>query len=235
MMHKNRPIPIVRTLPLNKAPSKRSKIIAVASLLLMGAALFAAQTAFAQTKPKKGAPAAQPAAAAPEAAPAPAPTTAGDPVLTNRATEMYKMPDSDSPVVEKLPAKTQVRVVDRKGKWHRVIAASNATGYVNMMHLRGETIVVASASEPGFLSGITGALSASSGSGSQKSQGATLGIRGLTPEDLQNASPNPTALAKVRSFKAESSEAERFSREANLKKADASLIDSNGKPTALKL
>jgi hypothetical protein len=235
MMHKNRPIPIVRTLLLNKAPSKRSKIIAVASLLLMGAALFAAQIAFAQTKPKKGAPAAaQPAAAAPEAVPAPTPTTAGDPVLTNRATEMYKMPDSDSPVVEKLPAKIQVRVVERKGKWHRVIAASNATGYVNMMHLRGETIVVASASEPGFLSGITGALSASSGSGSQKSQGATLGIRGLTAEDLQNATPNPTALAKARSYKSESSEAERFAREVSLKKTDASLIDAYGKPVAPK-
>ena len=228
-MHINRPTPVVRTVPLNKAPSKRSKIIAVASLLLMGAALFAAQAAFAQTKPKKG----TPAAAAPEAAPAP--TTAGDPVLTNRATEMYKLPDSDSPVVEKLASKTQVHVVERKGKWHRVIAASNATGYVNMMHLRGETIVVASASEPGFLSSVTGALSGASGSGSQKSQGATLGIRGLLrEEDLKNATPNLAALQKARSFKSDAGEAERFAREASLKKTEVSMIDAYGKPVTSK-
>ncbi len=233
-MHTNRPIVVSRTARLNEVPKKRAKILAIASLLVVGAALFAAQAAFAQTqtKPKKGTPVAAQPATAPESAPA---ANAGEPVLTNRATEMYKAADSDSPVVEKLSSKTQVRVVERKGKWHRVIAASNATGWVNMMHLRGETIVVASTSEPGFLSGITGALSGASGSGSQKSQGATLGIRGLTAEDLQGATPNPAALAKVRSFKSESSEAERFSREANLKKTEASLIDSNGNPTALKL
>jgi hypothetical protein len=210
-------------------PTKCAKILTIAFFLLFGTALLTTQTVFAQAKPKKGASAAAP-------APEPAPTaTAGDPVLTNRATEMYKAADSDSPVVEKLPAKTQVRVVERKGKWHRVIAASNATGWVNMMHLRGEVVVLASNSEPGILSGITGAFSASSSSGSQKSQGATLGIRGLTAEQLQNAAPNPAALAKVRSFKSDSGDAERFAREASLKKVEASLIDSNGKPTTLKL
>ncbi len=224
-MQKNKSIAIAPKVSL-----KRNKILALAVLLLVGAGLFTAQTVLAQAKPKKG----TPATTQPAAEPAPS-ATAGDPVLTNRATEMYKAADSDSPVVEKLSAKTQVRVVERKGKWHRVIAASNATGWVNMMHLRGEVIVVASNSEPGILSGITGALSASGSSGSQKSQGATLGIRGLTAEQLQNAAPNPAALAKVRSFKSDSGEAERFARDASLKKVEASLIDSNGKPTTLKL
>lgn len=232
-MHINRPTIVSRTARLNEVPKKCAKILTIASLLVVGAALFAAQAAFAQTqtKPKKGTPAATQPATAPEPAPA---ANAGEPVLTNRATEMYKAADSDSPVIEKLSSKTQVRVVERKGKWHRVIAASNATGWVNMMHLRGETIVVASGSEPGVLSGLTGFLSASSGSGSQKSQGATLGIRGLTEEELKNASPDLAALAKVRSFKSDTGEAERFAREASLKKADASLIDSDGRPLAPK-
>ena len=232
-MHSNRPIVVSRTARLNEVPKKCAKILAIASLLVVGAALFAAQAAFAQTqtKPKKGTPAATQPATAPEPAPA---ANSGEPVLTNRATEMYKAADSDSPVVEKLSSKTQVRVVERKGKWHRVIAASNATGWVNMMHLRGETIVVASTSEPGFLSGITGALSASSGSGSQKSQGATLGIRGFSAEDLQNARPNPQAVQRVRSYRAESGDAGRFAREASLKKADADLIDSAGRPVTPK-
>ena len=76
-------------------------------------------------------------------------------------------------MVEQLSAKSQVRVIERKGKWHKVIAASNATGWVNMMHLRGEVTVVASASGSGFFSGVTSVLGASSGN-SQKSQGATL-------------------------------------------------------------
>lgn len=227
-MHTKTPIPLS---PIKIV--KRAKYIAAATLLLLGGLFFTAQTALAQAKPKKGA-APVAAVAAPAAVAGTASTPAGDPVLTNRATDMFKAADSDSPVVEKLPAKTQVYVVERKGKWHRVNAASNATGWVNMMHLRGEVIVVASGSEPGLMSGLTGFLSASSGSGSQKSQGATLGIRGLSAEDLQNAAPNPAALQKARSFKSEASEAERFAREATLKKTDASLIDAYGKPVAPK-
>ena len=208
-----------------------TKFFAVLAVCSIGVAtVCASPNAAAQAKPKKNAPAAAQPAAPAEASPS---STAGDPVQTNRATDMYKAADPDSPVVEQLPAKSQVRVIERKGKWHKVIAASNATGWVNMMHLRGEVTVVASASGSGFFSGVTSVLGGGSGN-SQKSQGATLGIRGLTEEELKNAAPDLAALAKVRSFKSDTGEAERFAREASLKKADASLIDSDGRPIAPK-
>ena len=200
--------------------------------ILTIALIVAALPAAAQSTVKKSKPAAATATSPAESAAAP--QVAGDPVLTNRDTEMRKAADGDSPVVEKIAAKTQVRVVDRKGKWHQVVTASNAVGWVNMMHLRGESSVAASESGTGFFSGITGALSASSSGGAQKSQGATLGIRGFSAEDLQNAAPNVAALQKARSYRSDTPEAERFAREASLKKTDVLLIDAYGKSIAPK-
>jgi hypothetical protein len=45
---------------------------------------------------------------------------------------------------------------------------------------------------------------------------ATTGIRGLSPEDLKNASPDPAALAKAQSYRADKPAAERFAREGKL-------------------
>ena len=229
-MYTNRPIVVSRTARLNEAPKKRAKTLVIASLLVVGAALFAAQAAFAQTKPKKDTPAATQPAAAPEAASAA--TTGGDSMLTSQATELYTAADGGSPVVEKLSAKTPVRAFEQKSKWRRVITGTNATGWVNLMHLRGEPVIIASGSDSGVLSGVASFLGGPGGS--QKSQGATLGIRGLTEEELKNAAPDLAALAKVRSFKSDTGEAERFAREASLKKADASFIDSDGRPIAPK-
>jgi len=45
---------------------------------------------------------------------------------------------------------------------------------------------------------------------------ATLGIRGLTPDDFKNASPDPAALKKLQSWRSDKASAERFAKEAKL-------------------
>ena len=54
------------------------------------------------------------------------------------------------------------------------------------------------------------------GSSSKQATIATTGIRGLSPEDLQNANPDPQALAKMQGYRADKPAAERFAHDGKL-------------------
>lgn len=141
-------------------------------------------------------------------------------VNTNRATDMRAAPDDSSAVVRMLAPQTKVQVLERRGAWTRVkgVEPEAPSGWVRMMHLRGEVVVEQAAPQRG--SGVMGGLNRLFGGSQQtaapRAQSATLGIRGLSPEELQAASPNPQALAKVRGFSASKDEAATFAKTANL-------------------
>ena len=154
---------------------------------------------------------------------------AQEPLFTNRATEMRAAPDDAAKVVRALPEKSAVQQLQRKGAWTMVQFTTGTdkspvkeTGWVRMMHLRGGVVVVApqSSSDGGFMSSFNRLLSGNSGRSSTQAQNATVGIRGLSPEELKTASPDAAALAKMNSYKSEKPEAERFAKEAKLAKVD---------------
>ena len=156
---------------------------------------------------------------------------AQEPLFTNRATEMRAAPDDAAKVVRALPEKSTVQQLQRKGAWTMVQFTTGTdkspvkeTGWVRMMHLRGGVVVVdspsSSSSGGGFMSSFNRLLSGNSGRSSTQAQNATVGIRGLSPEELKTASPDAAALAKMNSYKSEKPEAERFAKEAKLAKAD---------------
>lgn len=161
-------------------------------------------------------------------------------LLTNRATEMRAAPDETSALVKSLPEKSAVEQLERKGAWTRVqIAAPNGTktankttetGWVRMMHLRGGVIVVESraASNSSFFSGLSRMFGGGPSRANTQAQSATIGIRGLSPEELKTASPDAAALAKMNSFKSDKAEAERYAREAKLAQANVPELDNIG-------
>jgi hypothetical protein len=141
---------------------------------------------------------------------------AQDQAFTNRSTELKDRAASDARTVSTLPENTAVKVMARGGGWTRVDAAGQQ-GWVRVFHLRFPTTVDSSASTSagGGLSSLTSAL----GFGRQKTQQATIattGIRGLSPEDLKNASPDPEALRRMLSFRADKASADRFARDGKL-------------------
>lgn len=156
-------------------------------------------------------------------------------VNTNRATDMRAAPDDTAVVVQMLAPQTKVQVLERRGAWTRVkgLSADAASGWVRMMHLRGEVIVEQAAPQRG--SGVMGGLNRFFGGSQQtaapRAQSATLGIRGLSPEELQAAAPNPQALAKMRGFAATKDEAAAFAKTANLAVA---VVDDPGEQSAAK-
>lgn len=123
-----------------------------------------------------------------------------------------------------LAAGTEIIPLERVRLWVRVSteAANPKTGWVRLNYLRGRP--QAAASEPsrsnpfaGFSRSVSGFLS---GFGSRRAarptQTATIGIRGLTAEELTAARPDHEALAKVAQYASSESAAESFAASGGL-------------------
>lgn len=132
--------------------------------------------------------------------------------FTNRATELKDKASADGATVASLPENTAVKVLARGGGWTQVDAGGK-TGWVRVFHLRFTSSVQSESG--GGLASIGSALGFG-GATSRKANLATTGIRGLSPEDLKNASPNPAQLAKLHSYRVDKASAERFAHEAKL-------------------
>lgn len=147
--------------------------------------------------------------------------------FTNRATELRERGAPDAKAIANLPEGAEVRVLERAGGWTRV-EAGGQRGWVRVFHLRFPATAQAaspSSSGPNLLGSLTAAL----GGGRDTARGATVattGIRGLSPEDLKSASPDPAALAKLQSYRADRAAAERFAREGKLASV---ALDEGGK------
>ena len=136
--------------------------------------------------------------------------------FTNRSTELKERALAEAKTVATLPADASVKVLARSGQWTQV-EASGQRGWVRVFHLRFPASVEAASSgtATSALSSLSGAL----GFGKPAAREANLastGVRGLTPEDLQNANPDPEALRKMQSFSADKPAAESFAREGRL-------------------
>lgn len=136
------------------------------------------------------------------------PTVAQEPLLTNRATELRTGPDDSAALVKQLAERAPVELQERKGAWSRVKSGSDV-GWVRMMHLRGGATVVVDekSSSGGFFAGFSRLLGGGGSRGNQRAQSATVGIRGITEEDLKNADPNPAAFSMMKSYRASDSDA----------------------------
>jgi len=150
-------------------------------------------------------------------------------LTTNRATELRASPDESAQSLKALGAQVSVQLIERKGAWTKV-KVETETGWVRMMHLRGAVTVEAAPQQTksgGFLSGFNRLLGGNQAP-NQRAQSATLGIRGLSPEELKTSNPDAQQLSAMKSFAASQLDAERFAKDAPLKKADVSdPIDNN--------
>jgi hypothetical protein len=148
---------------------------------------------------------------------------ADEQAFTSRSTELKERGAADAKTVTTLPEKTAVKVLERGGGGWTRIDAGGQVGWVRVFHLRFQATVESSSSGGGFLSGVTSMLG---GGRAPHATVATTGIRGLSPEDLKNASPDMGALAKMQSYRADKPGAERFAREGKL--AAVSIDDPKG-------
>ena len=146
--------------------------------------------------------------------------------FANRSTEVKDRAALDARTLGELREGTEVKVVQRAGGWARV-EGGGMNGWVRVFHLRFPATTQA-ASSSGFGSFFSSAAGAIGGRERTKTTTiATTGIRGLSPEDLKNANPDPAALRQMQSYRADKPAAERFAREGKLR--DVQVEDEGGR------
>lgn len=149
------------------------------------------------------------------------PAFAQEVAFAARASELKEQASADSRTVSSLAEGAELKVLQRSGGWARVEARGQG-GWVRVFHLRFPVAAQAggqNAVESG-LSSLTSVFG--SRSATKPTTLATTGIRGLSPEDLKNATPDPAALRQVQSYRADKASAERFAREGKLAASNVS-------------
>ena len=150
--------------------------------------------------------------------------------FTNRTTDMKERAAADARTLKSLAENTPVKVIAKGGGWTRV-EAGGQSGWVQMFHLRYPGTAEGSRASSGgnFLSSVGNALTGNRSN--PNANLATTGVRGLSQEELKNANPDPAALSRLHSYRAEPAAAERFARDAKLAAVKVDDPDSASAPS----
>lgn len=138
------------------------------------------------------------------------------PATVIRAVELKQSPATDAATLAALAEQAKVEVLERKGGWTRVKTEAGAEGWVRMLALRYAATGEAKRGDTGIVQLVNVARTGTSGT-----QVAT-GVRGLDPEQLKNARPNPEELKRLQGYRASPDAAAAFAGSGRLqsKKVD---------------
>lgn len=131
-----------------------------------------------------------------------------------RKTEVRATPAANADVVAELKAKEAIEIAALQGAWANVKTTAGVVGWTRVMN------IATSSPTTGGSSGRTdlGALFAPGSASATSSTGA----KGLTPNDLMQASPDAMQLAKLDGFASNTGDAQSFAAQApvNAQKVD---------------
>ena len=179
------------------------RIVFIAALLAL-----ALPVAAAKKSNKKEKPAVAPVAAAAEV----------ETAQVVRETVLKKEPFTDAEALSTLPENTVVQIVSRQGAWMQVKAAE-VTGWLRLLSLR-----TAAASTAKGDSGLNAAINIAR-SGASGNTVAT-GVRGLSKEQISNATPNLAELEKMKANAADEPKARAFAAAAPATSVEVPFLES---------
>ena len=143
---------------------------------------------------------------------------AAESAQTLTSTDLKQEPFIDAKPMGPLPASTAVEVLKRQGGWLQIKAGS-AEGWVKMTSIRLGTGTADTKGDSGLAALFNAATSGRSG---EKGVTVATGVRGLSAEDLKNATPAPEAVKKLDSYSGSKNEAQAF---ANSGKLQSQKVD----------
>ncbi|MGQ0622738.1 MAG: hypothetical protein ACT4QA_23015 [Panacagrimonas sp.] len=148
---------------------------------------------------------------------------AEEPAYTSSATSLKSEPSRSAETLAELPQKTVLVQLARKGAWVQV-RHGQQTGWVRLLVVRPGAPGAERRGESGLRKLFNVARSGSSGAV------ATTGVRGLDKEQIENATPNPTELAKLDGYVASEADARKFATEkkAGLSAATVPYVAADG-------
>jgi hypothetical protein len=138
-------------------------------------------------------------------------------LLVKRSAELRQGPSDSAPVVTTLPAQSPVtRLPERQGAWMRVTTATGQKGWIHMFDVAtAASSSSASSTASGMLRGLTSFLNRGN-TPTTTTATATVGIRGMSSEDIANAQPNLSALKQAEALRADAAQARKFAGDAQL-------------------
>lgn len=143
-----------------------------------------------------------------------------DPVVIKRPADLRDAPMANARSLVALAAQTPVnRLSLRQGAWVQVRTASGQTGWVHLFDIgSGATPAAPSNTATGALRGLSNFFNRGSAQGSAPHTAATstVGIRGLSGEDIANAQPDVAAVTQAESLRMDANQAKRFAAEASI-------------------
>ena len=162
-----------------------------------------------------------------------APAQAQDGAVIKRATELREAPAETSASLGALAADSTVaRTGERKGSWVKVRTPQGAACWVHMFDVGAQAGAASAGSGNAATSGLRslGGLFGG-GSNSTTTATATVGIRGLSAEDLANAQPNPGAVQQAEKLRLSAEQARQFAGSAALHAQRVDPLPEPPRPT----
>ena len=165
--------------------------------------------------------------AAPGSTPASAPAASGEALVTKRLATLREEPSDTSRSLQTLPLRSPLtRLGDKQGPWIKVRLDDASQGWVHMFDVTlPEPVSAAGSTSAGVLRSVTSFFNrgnAASRSGNVAT--STVGIRGLTAQDIANATPNPQALQQAESFRLDAGQASQFASAARLNRQSVAAL-----------
>ena len=145
-----------------------------------------------------------------------------DPGKTLLAVDLKQEPFIDAQTVSKLEANAELDVLKRQGGWMQVKTTEGLEGWLKMTSIR-----LGAATESKGESGL-GSLAKLALTGRSGNTGvtATTGVRGLSPEELRNATPNPEAVRQLDQYTANKNKAQSFAKTGQLQAQSVEYLDT---------
>ena len=146
----------------------------------------------------------------------------GDPGILRRAAELRESPAPTAASLVALPAQASVtRLAGRQGAWIQVRTAAGVTGWVHLFDVGSPgspTTAPAQGGAPSGSNALRGLTSLLTGgaSGGTTVPTTTVGIRGLSAEDIAQAQPNAEAVAQMEALRQSEAQARAFASGATL-------------------
>lgn len=144
-----------------------------------------------------------------------------DPGKTMVAAELKQEPFIDASTIAKLEANTELDVLKRQGGWMQVKSPAGE-GWLKMTSIKlGNAATAKGDSGLGSL-----AKMALTGRSGNTGVTATTGVRGLSPEELKNATPNPEAVKQLDQYTGNKSKAQSFAGAGKLQPQSVEYLDA---------
>ena len=147
-----------------------------------------------------------------------------DPAVVTEDTTLHTSASPSSSVVTRIAQGTTVEVTGLSKRWARVRLEGGGKGWVLTSHIQMGT-TGEDGDGAGWFRNLTGWLSPKRKQTTTAST-ATIGIRGLQREDIENAQPNLVELARMEDFRASAKSARRHAERHRLVAIGVAYMES---------